>query len=115
MLVVVVPSSRSPIRSTSESSLTGKEPNPKRKQRWIEFNEILERNAKKSNDSTAYSYITWNQVKTVFNPKNYVQPRRNIDDAQQSFLAQYLSITTKCFGDITTGKRLSVFISLLLF
>ena len=107
MLVVVVPSSRSSSRSTSESSLTGKEPNPKRKQRWIELNEILEGNAKKSktNDSTAYSYVTWNQVKTVFNPTNYVQPRRNIDDAQLSFLAQYLSITTKCFGDITTGKE----------
>jgi hypothetical protein len=107
MLVVVVPSSRSSSRSTSESSLTGKEPNPKRKQRWIELNEILEGNAKKSktNDSTAYSYVTWNQVKTVFNPTNYVQPRRNIDDAQLSFLAQYLLITTKCFGDITTGKE----------
>jgi hypothetical protein len=103
-LVVVVPSSR---RSTSESSLVGKEPNPKRKQRWIELNEILEGNAKKSktNDSTTYSYVTWNQVKTVFNPTNYVQPRRNIDDAHLSFLAQYLSITTKCFGDITTGKE----------
>jgi hypothetical protein len=107
MLLVVVPSSRSSSRSTSESSLTGKEPNPKRKQRWIALNEILEGNAKKSktNDSTAYSYVTWNQVKTVFNPTNYVQPRRNIDDAQLSFLAQYLSITTKCFGDITTGKE----------
>ena len=107
MLVVAVPSSRSSSRSTSESSLTGKEPNPKRKQRWIELNEILEGNAKKSktNDSTAYSYVTWNQVKTVFNPTNYVQPRRNVDDAQLNFLSQYLSITTKCFGDITTGKE----------
>ena len=106
-LIVVVPSSRSPSRSTSESSLTGKEPNPKRKQRWIELNEILEGNAKKSktNDSTAYSYVTWNQVKTVFNPTNYVQPRRKVDDAQLNFLSQYLSITTKCFGDITTGKE----------
>lgn len=106
-LVVAVPSSRSSSRSTSESSLTGKEPNPNRKQRWIELNEILEGNAKKSktNDSTAYSYVTWNQVRTVFNPTNYVQPRQNIDDAQLSFLAQYLSITTKCFGDITTGKE----------
>ena len=106
-LVVVVPSSRSSSRSTSESSLVGKEPNPKRKQRWIQLNEILEANAKKSktNDSTAYSYVSWNQVKTVFNPTNYVQTRRNIDDAHLSFLAQYLSITTKCFGDITTGKE----------
>jgi hypothetical protein len=107
MLVVVVPSSRSSSRSTSESSLSGKEPNPKRKQRWIELNEILDGNAKKSktDDSTAYSYVSWNQVKTVFNPTNYVQPRRNIDDAHLSFLAQYLSFTIKCFGDITTGKE----------
>jgi hypothetical protein len=107
MLAVGVPSSRSSNRSTSESSLTGKEPNLKRKQRWMELNRILEENAKKSktNDSTAYSYVTWNQVKTVFNPTNYVQPRRNVDDAQLNFLSQYLSITTKCFGDITTGNE----------
>ncbi|KAJ3194121.1 hypothetical protein HDU67_004850, partial [Dinochytrium kinnereticum] len=106
-VVVVVPLSGSSSRSTSASSLTGKEPNPKRMQRWIELNAILEGNAKKSkvNDSTAYSYVTWNQVKTLFNPTNYVQPRRNIDDAQLSFLAQYLSITTKCFGDVFSGKE----------
>ncbi len=102
-LIVVVPSSR----DSSESSLFGKEPNPKRKQRWIELNEILEGNAKKSktNDSTAYSYVTWNQVKAVFNPTYYVQQREKIDDAQLNFLAQYLSIAAKCFGDITTGKE----------
>ena len=105
MLVVAVPSSRSSNRSTSESSLTGNEPNPKRKQRWIELNGILEGKKSKTNDSTAYSYVTWNQVKTVFNPTNYVQPRRNVDDAQLNFLSQYLSITTKCFGDITTGNE----------
>lgn len=106
-LIVVVPSSRGPSRSSSESSLIGKEPNPKRKQRWIELNEILEGNAKKSktNDSTAYSYVTWNQVKAVFNPTYYVQQREKIDDAQLNFLAQYLSIAAKCFGDITTGKE----------
>jgi hypothetical protein len=55
ILVVVVPSSRSSSQSTSESSPTGKEANPKRKQRKIELNKILEENAKKSktNDSTA--------------------------------------------------------------
>ena len=133
MIVVAVPSSRSSSRSSSESSLTGEEPNPERNQRWIELNQTLEGNAKKSktnepnpkrkqrwielneilegnaresetNDSTSYSSVTWNQVRTVFNPRKYVQPRRNIDDAQLSFLEQYLSITTKCFGGITTGN-----------
>jgi hypothetical protein len=97
MLAVVIPSSIS------------KEPtNPKtRKQRWLELNEILEANAKKSKTygSTAYSYVSWNEVKSVFNPTNYVQTRRSIDDEQLSFLARYLSFTTKCFGDITTGKE----------
>jgi hypothetical protein len=107
MLVVVVSSSRSSNRSTSESSLSSKEPNLKRKQRWIELNLVLERNAKKSNtiDSTAYSNITWNQVESLFNPLNDLLPRRAIDNAPLNFLAQYLSITTKCFGGISSGKE----------
>ncbi|KAJ3199502.1 hypothetical protein HDU67_002777, partial [Dinochytrium kinnereticum] len=106
ILVVVVPSSRSSRRNTSESNRTGKEPNPKKKERWIKLNEILEGNATKFKtiDSTAYSYVTWNQVKSVFKPTNYVQPGQHMDDAQLSFFSQYLSITTKCFGGITTGK-----------
>jgi hypothetical protein len=78
-LFVTVASSRSSCRSASEStSPTGNEPNPKRKQRWIQLNKILEGNAEqfKTNDLTAYSYVTWDQAKTVFNPSNYVQPRQ---------------------------------------
>jgi hypothetical protein len=98
-------------RSPSAVIFTGKEPNLKRKQRWIKLNEILEGNTKmlKANDSKPYSFITWNQVRTVFEPTHYVQQRRNIDETQLSFLAQYLSIITRCFGDISTGgdaKRL---------
>jgi hypothetical protein len=48
MLGVVVPSSKSSSQSTSEPSLTGKEPIPKRKQRRIELDEILEGCAKNS-------------------------------------------------------------------
>ena len=107
MLVVVVPSSRSSSRSTSESSLSSKEPNSKRKQRWIELNSVLERNAKKSktSDSTAYSNVTWKQVESVFNPLKDPLPRRDIDDAPLNFLAQYLSITTKCLGGIINGNE----------
>ncbi|KAJ3214469.1 hypothetical protein HDU67_001654 [Dinochytrium kinnereticum] len=106
MLVVVVPSSRSSSRSTSASGLTRKEPNPKRKQRWIELNRILEANAKKSktNDSTAYSSIAWYQIDNVIYTTKYVQPRRHMDNSQLSFFAQYLSMTTHCFRGITTGK-----------
>jgi hypothetical protein len=106
-LLLLFPHQKVPVEAPSESSLIGKEPNPKRKQQLIKLIEILEVNAKKSkaNNSTAYSYIAWNQIKTVFNPTNYFQPRQNIKHDQMSFLAQYLSITTKCFRNITTRKE----------
>jgi len=105
-LVVVVPSIRSFSQGTLGSSRSAREPESSRKRRWMELNAILEGNAKKSTtkDSTANSYVTWNQVKSVFNPTNYVQRRIPMDEAQLDFLEQYLSMTTKCFGDITTGK-----------
>ncbi|KAL3765634.1 hypothetical protein ACHAW5_000317 [Stephanodiscus triporus] len=106
MLVVVVPSPRSSSQTTTDLCKK-KEPNQKRKQRWIELNEILDANAKKSkaNGSTAYSYVTWSQVESVFAPLNYVQATRTMDDTQLDFLKKYLSFTTKCFGAITTGKE----------
>jgi hypothetical protein len=107
-LVVAIPSSRSSRQSSSGSSVPIKEPHPERKQRWIELNKILEKNAKKSktNDSTAYSsYVTWNQVETVFNLTNYVQKRRTINDNHLNFFKDYLSKTTKCFKHILTGKE----------
>jgi hypothetical protein len=105
-LVVVVQSIRSSTRSNLEYIVTGKEPNPRRKQRWIAINDALDGNSKKckTNDSTAYSYVSWNQVKSIFNPTNYVQAREEIDETHLGVIAKYLSITTKCFGDITTGK-----------
>jgi hypothetical protein len=114
MLVVVVPpsSSYASSSSTSQSQSTSescpeKAPDQRRKQRWNELNQILDNNMKKSktNDSTSYSPITWNQVKSVFNPTRYVQPQRAMEEAQIDFLAQYLSYTTQCFGPITTGKE----------
>ena len=102
-LVVVVPSS-SISSSRSKSGRTGKEPNPKRKQRWIELNGVLERYTKKSKTNDSSGYIEWHHVKSVFNLTKYVQSRRSIDNVQLDFLARYLSYTTKCFGDITTGK-----------
>jgi hypothetical protein len=106
MLVVVVPSPRSSSQTTTDLCQK-KEPNQKRKQRWIELNKILDGNAKKSkaNGSTAYSYVTWRQVESVFAPSKYVQPQRHMDDAQLNFLARYLSFTSKCFGDIATGRE----------
>ena len=64
------------------STLATKQPNPQRKQRWIELNQILQGHTKKSklNDSTEYSYIAWNQVKSVFNLTTHDQPGKEIPD-----------------------------------
>jgi hypothetical protein len=82
----------------------------RKKKRWIELNDALGKNPKKSaktnNDSTSYSNVTWSQVQTVFAPlKKYVQPQQAVDDTQLDFLATYLSYTAKCFGPVTTGKE----------
>jgi hypothetical protein len=107
MLVVVDPSPRRSSQTTTDLCKKKKEPKQKRKQRWIELNEILDGNAKKSkaSGSTSYSYVTWSQVESVFAPLNYVQAKRAMDDTQLDFLEKYLSFTTKCFGAITTGKE----------
>lgn len=92
-------------RSLSESSL--KAPHPKRKERWEQLNEILEKNKKKSKttDSTAYSYVSWNQVKNVLRTTPYIQSSKAIPDFQFGILSQYLSFATKCFGPVTSGKE----------
>jgi hypothetical protein len=109
-LVVVVPMSvSSDSQSLSEeSSITGeKRPHPKRKKRWIEINKILQENSIKSktNDSTAYSYVSWNDFKPVFSPVHYVQERKVVDNVHLDFVAKYLCYTTKCFGDVATGRE----------
>jgi hypothetical protein len=92
-------------RSSSESSL--KAPHPKRKERWEKLNEILEKNKKKSKatDSTAYSYVSWNQVKNVLRTTPYIQSSKAIPDIQFGILSHYLSFATKCFGPVTSGKE----------
>jgi hypothetical protein len=106
-LIVLVPSvSSSTIPSVIAS--TRREPHPKRKQRWIQLNEILHENAKRSkiNGSIAYSYVTWNQVKSILNPEEYVQPQKDLPN-KESFnnLVTHLSYATKCFGNIWTGTE----------
>ena len=104
-LIVVVPSPRIFSQITTDLC-PRKEPNHNRKQRWIELNEIFDSSSKKprANSSIADSSVTWSQVESVFAPSKYVQPQRAIDDAQLNFLARYLSFTSKCFGDIATGR-----------
>ena len=79
-------------RPSLESSLTEKPPRPKRKARWIQLNEILEENTKKSktSDSTIYSYVSWNQVELILQTVPYVQSSKKIPDVQFNILSQYL-------------------------
>jgi hypothetical protein len=105
-LIVLVPSSTSSGQRIQESRLTGKQ-NPKRLQRWNKLNEILEINAKRSTteNTAAYSSISWNQVASVFSLTRYVQPRKDMDDAMLDFLNKYILFVTKSFDCITTGKE----------
>jgi hypothetical protein len=102
-LIVVVPSKTS--TDPSETKLKEKGPKSIRKQRWRELNQIISAKKAKNKDSTAYSYVTWTDVNLVFNPVAYEQKRQNIDDDKLSFLAKYISMTTKVFGKISTGKE----------
>jgi hypothetical protein len=107
MLVVVVPSPRISSQTASDSSHK-KAPDPNRKKRWDELNEIFDRkkkSAKATNDSTAYSSISWRDVKPLFAPSSYVQLQRPVDDILLNFLAEYLSYATKCFGPIHNGNE----------
>jgi hypothetical protein len=93
-------------RSSSESSL--KAPHPKRKERWEKLNEIFEKNKKKlkSSDSTGYSYVKWNQVKSVLRTTPYVQSSKAIPEIQFNILSQYLLFALKCFGPVTSSNKL---------
>jgi hypothetical protein len=75
-------------RSSSESSL--KAPHTKRKERWEQLNEILEKNKKKSkNDSTGYSYVKWANLKSVLQTTPYIQPLKHMPDREFHILSQY--------------------------
>ena len=56
------------------------------------------------NDSTTYSYVTWNQVKSIFNPAIYVQPKLTMGAAQLDFLTMYLTLATRCFKVVAIDK-----------
>lgn len=107
-VIVVVPSASNLKRITLQQSLTGREPNVTRRKRWEQLNEILATTRpkkSKTNDSSTYSDVSWNQVSSVFRPTKYQQRGQTIDNARLTALADYLSVTTKVFGDIFTGKE----------
>ncbi|KAI8617001.1 hypothetical protein BC830DRAFT_148145 [Chytriomyces sp. MP71] len=59
--------------TSSDSSLSVKEPHTVCKRRWHELNRILSSNKKKlkTTDSVGYSYVTWAQVKEIFKTTSY--------------------------------------------
>jgi hypothetical protein len=96
-LVVFVPLSASgDSQDVTETRITTKQTQPKWKQRWIEINKIFQGNSKKPmmGDSTAYSNITWNQLKYVFNLVHYVQPQKEVNNVNLDFIAKFLCYTT---------------------
>jgi hypothetical protein len=92
-------------RSSSDSSIPGKQPHAKRVKRWNELNDILAKNRKHKNNSTAYSYITWNDVKSVFNTVPYTQEVKEVPDNVLEVLSTYLKYAAKVFGSVTTGNE----------
>ena len=91
--------------SDSENDLNKKEPSSKRLQRWDNLNQILSAKKSKNKDSTAYSNVTWSEVKDVFNLVDFEQERPRIKESHLAFFSKYLSMTTKVFGKLTTGKE----------
>jgi len=104
-VLVVVPSGE--MVQPGAHAVSHKLPHPKRKARWDQLNEILADNKKKSklHDSTAYSYVTWSDVKKIFRTTPYTQPHKSLPDSQLDFLARYLSVAMKCFRPITLGNE----------
>ncbi|ETW09230.1 hypothetical protein H310_01635, partial [Aphanomyces invadans] len=90
-----------------KSEAIARKPHPKRKARWDLLNEILSTNKKRSkyNDSTAYSYVSWCDVRDVFETTEYVQPHKPIPESLLNFLAQYLSYATTSLKPITVGNE----------
>ncbi|KAG9404306.1 hypothetical protein AC1031_004519 [Aphanomyces cochlioides] len=84
-----------------------KTPHPKRKARWDQLNETLGSNKKKAkhSNSTGYSYVSWSDVRDVFETTQYTQPHKQIPDSLLNFLAEYLSYATKSMKPITVGNE----------
>ena len=89
-----------------------------RKRRWDGLNAVLDINKKArikdGHMSVGYSYANWEQVKGFFHLVTGNLQTTTGDGLPQLLLTalhQYLSYATICFGSITEGKRLSVFIS----
>ncbi|KAG9398137.1 hypothetical protein AC1031_014936 [Aphanomyces cochlioides] len=80
-----------------------KKPQPKRKARWDQLNEILGSNKKKSK-ALQFDGI-FLHVRDVFETTQYTQPHKKIPDSLLNFLAEYLFYATKSMKPITVGNE----------
>jgi hypothetical protein len=76
--------------------MSSSQPHATRKQRWVKINEIIAHNGREF--KLGDSYITWGDIKRIFDPTSYVQPRRAIQyDDKLDFLVKYLLFTNRCY------------------
>lgn len=86
-----------------------------RKRRWAQLNPILENNRKANSNqradgskSTGYSYVNWEQVKTIFPIRLGSIDSVNsstITESRLDALVNYLNYASICFGSITEGHE----------
>ncbi|KAI8617022.1 hypothetical protein BC830DRAFT_1115631 [Chytriomyces sp. MP71] len=96
-------------RTSSDSSLSVKEPHAVRKRRWRELNRILSSNKKqlKTTDPVGYSHVTWSQVKDIFKTTSYEQTvlwtHHNREESQRLHLMApiIIYVCTLFNGDVT--------------
>lgn len=90
---------------SSSSGSYLKAPHPKRKKRWEQLNPIMEKNNRKyeNADSTAHSFLSWQQIKFELPIIPYIQSSIAIPENELNSLTQYLSNAINSFG----GLRLS--------
>jgi hypothetical protein len=96
LLAVVVQSSKSTTRNISQSSLTKSTP---RQKRWEKITSVLEKKTVmyKYENATRYAYVIWNEVKSIFEPTTYDQPKRKMKDELLDDLVNYLACASKSF------------------
>jgi hypothetical protein len=93
-------------RSSSDSSI--KKPHHKRKARWDQLNAVLVQNKKRNSqkDSTGYSHVSWNDVRSIFTTIPYNQPTKDISQEAFKVISDYLSFVGTCSSlDTSSGKE----------
>jgi hypothetical protein len=89
---------------SSEYSGTGKEPDRKKQQHWINLNEVIQRAAR-----TTKRNFAWDQLKSFFKPTFHEQPRRTVNDEKLDFFETHVPLIMQTFQSLTVGKDIESF------